>query len=274
MSVDQRPARPAEAAASSRNAPVIVMTYAGSGAGQLRSVLSSFPELACTQRTGILPLCHQAVTTWQTADGDAGERVSPLAAASVRALTGGLVTAILAREGGTRWCEFTSAPPAAAGTFARLYPQTRFLITHCRADTAVRAIAGANRWGPEGPEFAPFVSAHPGNPVAAMASYWAAHTAQYLEFEQAHPQACLRIGAGDLTANAAQVLPDISDFLALGKGGVSRSFTQDDGWSRQAEDGAAAAGLPADRIPAPLLAQVNELHRNLGYPPVAAGDSL
>lgn len=271
MSVDELPDRPAAPTKTSRNAPVIVMAYAGSGADQLRSVLSAFPELTCTQRTGILPLCHHAVTTWQAVDGGAGGGFSPLSAASVRALSAGLMTAILARDGGKqRWCEFTSAPPAAAQTFARLYPQTRFLIAHCRVDTVVRAIIGANRWGLEGPEFAPFVSAHPASPVAALADYWVTRTAQHLEFEQAHPGACLRIRVEDLTANGARVPPDISDFLALDGRDMSPSFTQDDGWRWQPEEGAPATGLPLDRIPAPLLAQVNEMHDTLGYPPVIA----
>jgi hypothetical protein len=111
-----------------------------------------------------------------------------------------MVTAILAREGGSRWCEFTSAPPAAVETFARLYPQARFLIVNRRADTTMRAAAGSSRWGLEGPEFAPFVSAHPANPVAALASYLAEHTAQP-GIRRGTPQICHRVRIEDLTGN-------------------------------------------------------------------------
>jgi hypothetical protein len=270
MRVGELPDRPATAAETSRNAPIIVMAHAGPGADQLRSMLSAFPELACTQRTGILPLCHHAVTTWQAVDGDAAGALSPLAAASVRTLSAGLMTAILARQGGKRWCEFTSAPPAAAQTFARLYPQARLLIAYCRVDTMVRAIIGSSRWGLEGQEFAPFVSASPASPVAALADYWATRTGQWLQFEQAHPRACLRVRVEDLTADAAQALPDISDFLALDGRDMPPSLIHDDGRNRQAQESAPATGLPLDRIPPPLLAQVNELHHSLGYPPVTA----
>jgi hypothetical protein len=269
LGVSSLPHHPAEAPRNSGNAPVIVMTYTGSGADQLRPVLSAFPGLVCTQQTGILPLCHHAVAVWHAVDGRAGDGLSPLAAASGRALSGQLITAILAREGGSRWCEFTSAPPGAAKTFARLYPQARFLIAHRRADTVVRAITRASPWGLEGPEFTPFLSAHPANPVAALSDYWARHTAQLLEFEQAHSGACLRVDAEDLTADAAQAGPDIGDFLAFG-GGMSAPFTQDDRGSRPAGEDAPAGGLPLDRIPPSLLAQVNELHQRLGYPPVCA----
>lgn len=265
MSVGELQDRSAEAARRSRAAPVIVMACAGSVTGRLRSVLSVSGELACTQGTGILPLCHQAVSTWQAVDGGAGAGPAPLAASSVRALCSTLVTAILAREGGSRWCEFTSAAPAAAQTFARLYPQARFLIAYCRADTVMRAVIGASRWGPEGPEFAPFVSACPANPVAALASYWATRTAQQLEFEQAHPGICHRVRVEDLTADDAQAVADISDFLALGDKHTPLPHIQDDDPDLQS-----GGDLPLDRIPAPLLAQVNELHLGLSYSPVTA----
>jgi hypothetical protein len=127
-------------------------------------MLSAFLELACTRQTGIVPLFHHTAATWQTIDGNAGGGVSPLAAASLRALSAGLMTAIFARQSGNRWCEFANAPAPAAETFARLYPQARFLIAHRQADAVVGAVLGSSRWGVEGREFAPFVSAHPGEP--------------------------------------------------------------------------------------------------------------
>jgi hypothetical protein len=213
-----------------------------------------------------VPLCDQAMTVWQATDGRVGD--SPLALASVRTFSAGLMTVILAREGGARWCELISAPPAVAGTFARLYPQSRFLTVHRQAGAAVRAILDANRWGLSGPEFSPFVSAHPASTVAALASYWAARTAQQLEFEQAYPEACHRVRAEDLAADAAQAMRDIGDFLSLDGKYTSPSFTQDKRSSWQAEECAHSTGLPVDRVPESLMARVNELHGTLGYPPV------
>lgn len=143
--LDELSHRPADVVQNPRAAPVIVLTYTGSGADQSRPVLSAFPKLTCTSGTGILPLCHHAVTAWQAVDGRADGGFSPLAAASVRALSAGLVTAILARDGGNRWCEFALAPQSAAETFVHLYPQTRFLIVHRRAEAVMRAVLDANR---------------------------------------------------------------------------------------------------------------------------------
>jgi hypothetical protein len=265
--------RPREVTAAARNAPVVVMGYSGSGAERLRSALSWFPELACTQGTGILPLCHLAVTAWQAVEERDGAGMSPLAAASVRALCGGLVTAILAREGASRWCELSSAPTAVVQTFVNLYPGARFLLVHRRVDAVVRTVIGSGSWGLEGREFAPYVSAYPANPVAAVAAYWATHTAEQLEFERANPEACHRVRAGDLAGDSARVLPEISDFLALDGESLPPPHTLDDDWDGHADMGAPVADpvLPLDRIPGPLLARVNDLHRSLGYPPVTAG---
>jgi protein-tyrosine sulfotransferase len=268
MSVHELSDRSAEAARTSTNAPIIVIAFAGSGAERLRSALSGYRELACTQQTGILPLFHKAFSTWQAVDGRVGSGVSPMAAASLRALSAGLMTSILARQHGRRWCEFATAPPAAAQTFALLYPQTRFLIVHRRADTVARAIVEASDWGLEGPEFAPFVSAHPGSPVAALASYWVAHAAQQLEFEQAHQDRCHRLRIEDLSADPAQALQGIRDFLALDEQGAPPGTVYGDDSGRSAAASAAGTGLPTDRIPAALLDRVNELHRALGYSPV------
>jgi hypothetical protein len=280
MIVGEQARRPADAAETSRGAaPVIVMAYAGAGADKLRALLSSFPGLACTTGTGILPLCHYAVTAWQTVDKGAYGGLSPLAAASVRALNSGLVMAILAREGGRRWCEFTSASPAATGTFLRIYPHTQFLILHRRADATIRAVLDANPWGLAGAEFAPFVSASPASTVAAVANYWAAHTAELLDFEEAHPGSCLRVRIEDVNSNASQALLDIGGFLSLDRYDVVPAVPQDTARDPVAGDlpGLLATapvhdqadGIPLPQLPRPLQARLSELHRRLGYSPVA-----
>jgi hypothetical protein len=272
MSIGELSSRPATTAKDSRAAPVIVLAYAGSGAGLLRSLLSTFPELACTAGTGIVPLCDQAMAAWQAVDWRAGEEFSQLALASVRSFSAVLITAILAREGGSRWCELMSAPPVVAGTFARLYPQARFLTVHRQASAVVRSILDESRWGLSGPEFAPFVSAHPTSTAAALASYWAARTTQLLEFEQAHHGSCLPVRVGDLSANTEQAMHDIAGFLSADPSVGPPSLTQDQDPSEPAALEPPAAGFPLNLIPAASLAQLNELHRKLGYPPLSSAE--
>lgn len=269
MSVGELASRAAEAAKDRGAAPVIVLGYAGSGAERLRSVLSGFPGLGCTTGTGIVPLCERAVSAWQAVDGRAGGGLSPLAAASVRTLSSGLMTAILAREGGRRWCEFITAPPAAAAAFARLYPQARFLAVHRQAAAVTRVILDASRWGLAGSEFAPFVSAYPASTAAALAGYWVARTTQQLEFEREHPGSCLRVRIEDLAGGGAQAIQNITTFLSLSTQPRSCWLARDDDCAGPADPAAPAAGLPLSQIPAPLLAQLSDLHRTLGYPATA-----
>lgn len=251
--------------------PIIILTCTGSGADRLLAEMSAFPNLARTSGTGILPLCHNAVTTWRGVDGHAGDALSALAAASVRRLCTGLITAIVARESGIRWCELSTAPPAAAETFLRLYPQTRFLIAYRRAEPLVRAVLNASPWGLAGPEFAPFVSAYPASAVAALACYWVAHTAPLLAFEHERQESCLRVRMEDMHEDASQVLRNISRFLRQGTMPVAPEASWKREGSRPASDGLAAPapGIPLAQIPPPLQARINELHGCLGYPRLA-----
>jgi hypothetical protein len=254
------------------DAPVIILAYTGSGAEEARAALSAFPELVSTSGTGIVPLCHQAATAWQAVDGGTDCDLSRLGAASVRGLGIGLVTAILAREAGNRWCEVTMAPPDAAQTFGRLFPRTRFLAVHRRAETFLRSVLDANPWGLTGVEFAPFLSAYPANTTAALAAYWATHTSALLEFEQAHARSCLRVRIEDLHTNSQQAMAGISGFLELGTAPAVLPATGHDAEADEpagnGSPSAVPAAIPAAQIPPSLLAQLNSLHHRLGYPPV------
>jgi hypothetical protein len=243
--------------AGQRPAPVVVLSYTGSGADALLPALSATGELACTSGTGIVPLCHQAMASWQAVDGSATGQLSPLAAASARALCSGLMRVILARDGRRRWCEFCAAPPAAARSFLRLYPQARFLIVHRRAESVIRSILDDSRWGLAGPEFAPFVAAYPASTVSALASYWATRAASLIEFEQAHGASCHRIRIEDLTTGLAAAERDIGEFLGLNMPMIEPDRV------RQPD----TKGLPLAEIPPPQLARLDELHELLGYQP-------
>jgi hypothetical protein len=262
----------ASTAAGQPPAPVIVLSYPGSGADQLRAALSASRRLTCTSGTGLLPLCHQAVTTWQAVENRPGDELSRLATASVRALSAGLMSVILARDGGTRWCELATAPPPAAQAFLRVYPQTRYLTVYCRAETFLHAVLRSSPWGLAGAEFVPFVSAYPASTIAALAAYWASHTAALVNFEQAHPQSCLRIRIEDLGVNAVPVLRGIMDFIGLDDEGELSQPALPAGNTQSADDPppplAGAADIPLAQIPPPLLAQLNQLHHRLAYPAV------
>jgi Sulfotransferase family len=251
---------------------VIVLTYAQAGGALLQSLLSGHPALACTTATGLLPACDQAAAAWRQADGLRQGTLSPLAAASVRSLAAGVMSAVTARAGGQRWCETAAAEPSAAETFLELYPATRFVCLHRCCPDVICAVLRSSPWGLSGPGFAPYVAAHPASTVAALAAWWAGHAGPLLAFEQAHPRDCLRVRYEDLAADRSHAERDILDFLGLDKQWPELpGLPGDDSPAAAAADPASAdtpgcgADLPAGQIPAPLLAQVNSLHARLGY---------
>jgi hypothetical protein len=252
------------AAATARGAPVIVLTYAHSGAELLRSLLARHPDLACTSGTGVLQLCQQAATAWRRTDGLADGPLPALAAASIRNLAGTIITTLLAAEGRRRWCEISTAEFAAAETFLELFPATRVLCLHRNCPDVVYAAVHASPWGPAGQAIAPFVSAHPASTAAALTAYWTVHAGRLLAFERAHPGTCHRVRYEDLTGGSCSGL---HAFLGLDDHGSALP-----GWAAASAPTTAdahdrSAPFPARQIPPGLLDQAGSLMNVLGYPP-------
>jgi Sulfotransferase family len=268
-------AGPAGIDGAGRSDPVIVLTYGYAGGARLQSLLSAHPALACTTGTGLLAACDQAAAAWRQAEGRPGT-LSPLAAASVRALATALMSAIVARAGKRRWCETAAAERGAAETFLALFPAARFVCLHRSGPDVIYATLQASPWGLAGPGFAGYTASHPGSTVSALAAWWAAHAGSVLAFEQDHPQACLRVRYEDLVTDPVGAERDILAFLGLdARFAALPELPGDDGPEPAGPTGADALGcgadLPVGQIPPPLLAQVNTLHARLGYPPLEAG---
>ena len=256
-------------AGGAAGAPVIVLTYKHGGAGLLWSLLTGHPGLACTAGTGVLPLCEQAAATWRAVDGGTGTRMSPLAASSIRSMTTAVIATVLARDGGRRWCEFATAAPRSAETFLQLYPQARVLCLYRSCTGFIQDAVGASPWGLAGPQYAPFTAAYPASTPAALTAYWTASTAPLTEFEEAHPDASMRVRCEDLTDGTCP--GGLLAFL-----GIEAPRPGDRGPDAPSRDSppprpAHPAPFPADQVPAPLLAQAGRLTRKLGYPPLTPG---
>jgi len=248
---------------------LIVLTYQHAGAERLRSLLTRDPDLACTKGTGILPLCDSAAATWRGVEGrSADAALSRLAASSIRALTMPVITSVLARQGGRRWCEFAHAPPRVAETFLQLYPQTRVLCLHRSCVDVIDTAIHAEPWGLSDPGYASFTAAYPASTVAALTAYWNAFTAQLIAFEELHPDTCRRVRYEDLADG--QYPGDLFAFLGMEapRPGLADLMSPDD--AKPALGRAGRAPFPADQIPAQVLAQADNLGRKLGYPPLGS----
>jgi hypothetical protein len=268
-----RPAGSTASADQASRAPVIVLAPPYAGAGTLRSLLASHPDLACTAGTALLPRCEQAMATWRNTDARPAGPPSSLASAATRALATSVITSILAREGKPRWCEVAAPNPEAAETFLRLYPGTRFLCLYRACPGVIRAALDASPWGITDPVFAPFTSRYPVSTVASLTAYWVTATGPLLAFERQHPQSCLQVRFEDL-ARDRQAGERIASFLGL-TDVIGRPIPgRHDEPQPASPDTGLAADLPVHLIPPALLTQANDLLQQLDYPPMAAGQEL
>jgi Sulfotransferase family len=261
--------------------PIVILGYPHSGIARLQRIVADCPGLACTSGTGLLPLCEQAIAAWRKIDDRSGQQ-SSLALASVRAMADSMITAILVRAGGSRWCEICVARASCAHTFLRLYPAARFLCLHRSCPDVIRSAILASPWGLVGTPFTSFASAYPASPAAAVAAWWAACTEPLLDFEQAHPGACHRVRHDEMISQPGQAAADVLAFLGITPGGPAAPSwmtgepepdTQPTAGGTTA-DGTTAGGTTGDdqvrpvveQIPPPLREQVSKLQARIGYP--------
>jgi len=264
-----------EAAGAAGCGPVIVLTYAHSGHELLPGALSASRAVACTHGTGLLPLCHSAVSTWQNVE-NRGTAASPLALKSVRMLVTTMATTLQSATGTTRWCEIAYAGRAAAETFLRVFPEATLLCLHRSLQAVLAEGTRAYPWGLGSSPFWYHAADHPGNNVATIAEYWAAHTEQLLALEQAYPQSCLRVRYEDLASephrHASKIFArlglDTHDLIEPGQPAQDQHLAGSTSRRQPARDTGPETRPPLTQMPPDLLAKASDLHISLGYGPL------
>jgi hypothetical protein len=252
---------------------IIILTYPHAGDQQLRDVLSANQSVTCTCSTGLLPLCHSAMTTWQNVEAR-NTVPSQVAIKSVRSLVSTMLAVIRSGTGATRYCETAYATPAVAESFLRVFADTTFICLHRRLLAVLGEAAAAYPWGLGGSPFWYYSGSHPGNNLATIAAYWIAHTRELLDFEAAHPQSCVRLRYEDLDTYPPGNKAELFARLGLGADRISFPYSPND--QQQAVTTSRGDGLdpqlslntPLERIPPALRTQVNDLQGRLGYEPL------
>jgi protein-tyrosine sulfotransferase len=247
--------------------PVIVLAFAQSGAAHLQDLLAASAALTCTTATGLLPLCEQAAAVWRRVN-NRDDSLSHLAVASIRALSGTMMSTILASTGRLRWCETIFVSPESAETFLRIYPETKFVCLYRSCLEVVRAGIQVNPWGLVGTPFAMFSTTYPASSSAAIAAYWAWCTELLLKFEHDYPGKCHRIKYEDLVRDPGRVSGDVFAFLNLAQDNPTMPHLMSDsatGLVEGAELADSNVSLVTDQIPMPLRRRVNDLQERLGY---------
>jgi hypothetical protein len=247
-------------------APVVVLTYAHSGAESLQRLLADSGTFACTAGTGLLPLCDQAAAAWRKAERRPGP-LSTLAITSIRAMTDAVITIILAENGKSRWCETALAPPNCARTFLQVYPHAQFLCLHRHCKSVVDAAVAANPWGLADNAFKPFAMAHPTSSIAAISAYWAAVTEPLLDFEAAYSASCQRVLFEDLISRPDETAVQLYAFLGIdGCQQTAASMFEAPSVPRTPGE---SRHVPIDQLSTTLLAEVSRLLVRVGYPRIS-----
>jgi hypothetical protein len=249
--------------------PVVILSYAHSGARLVQQALADGTTLACTVATGILPVCEVAARAWAQIDNRPEQAMSRLAILSIRDLVNVQLTVVLAASvGKRRWCELATSAPSTAQTFLQIFPATRFVCVHRACADVIAAAIAAQPWGLGGPAMWRFTLSYPGNSVAAMAAYWASATEQLLAFEAANPQATIRVQYEDVAADAERALKSVRSSLQLDQ------HTHQQSWPGLHEPSASAresqdrehVQVPFEMIPTDLRKRIDHLGTQLGYP--------
>jgi hypothetical protein len=249
--------------------PVVVLSYAYSGAPLVQERLAAGTELACTTATGIIPMCFLAAESWQRVEGRQGQAMSQLAATSVRNLVSMQLTVILAGSGRKRWCELAMVDEDAARRFVQVVPDAAFVCVHRSCPEMIRAGVASSPWGLYGQPLASYLVSYPGNSVAALAAYWANSTEDLLSFEESNQPGTRRIRYEDLSGAGEGALPARRAWLQLDSnpGAPVRGETDPSGPAHNSGSAGetGAPEVPVEMIPPPLRQRINGLHAKLGY---------
>ncbi|HBW19073.1 MAG TPA: hypothetical protein DEH11_08685 [Actinobacteria bacterium] len=251
--------------------PMIILSYAYSGAAAVQQALAEGADLACTMGTGILPLCEVAAASWARVEGRPEGSMSQLAVSSVRALVSAQLTVLLAVAGGRRrWCELATSPPSAAEVFLRVFPAARVVCVHRACAGVISAALQAHPFGLAS-SVARYAFDFPGNSVAAIAGYWVSATERLLAFEAANPQASSRLRYEDVMTGSGQELAGTRLGLKL----EHAAGHQPPRIPGLAEPGGEAPGghgqqlryppIAPTMIPAELRTRIDQLQAELGY---------
>jgi hypothetical protein len=263
-----RPAQTQDAAGqcADRASPIVVLSYAYSGAQRVQGILTAGTELAGTSGTGIIPLCAAAAETWQRVEDRTEPAMSRLAVSTIRALVIAQLTAILASTGKPRWCELSTAAASAAAWLLQILPHTAFVCVHRRCLDVIQAAAMDNPWGLGGAGLAPYLLRYPGNSVAALAAHWATTTEELLAFEKAHPDNTRRVRYEDMIAEASAAPTALRTWLGLADSQPAILPEPQNFASSTAHAGLSGAAVPVEMIPEPLRQRITHLNTELGYP--------
>jgi protein-tyrosine sulfotransferase len=283
---------------SAADDPVFVLCAGRSGSTLLRFLLDAHPDLACPPETRLPWLARQLATAWaviedagpsgpsgQSVNGSSADAaISAPVAEGLRRSLDPMMTSYLQRRGKRRYCDKSLGAAQHAGLLLRIWPQARFVCLYRHPMDVIASGIEASPWGLTSYGFEPYIGSPPDNNVAALARYWLDYTTSIVAAEEHFTDRCLPVRYEDLVTDPDGQIARIFEFIGAtpAPGIVARCFGpghQRFGpgdykiWNTsgvRADSVGRGWTMPAGKIPAPLLARVNQLADVLGY--IQVGD--
>jgi hypothetical protein len=201
-------------------APIFVLCYARSGSTLLRYILDSHPQIVAPPELHLLLAARQLLwifrhTAQAPATIDPDFDVDAYTTEETRNVLSGIMQDHASRAGKGLWAEKSVSSADHLDILERLYPDSRLLCLHRRADDVMASCAEAaqKRQGTFG--FEPFVARTPANVIDGLADYWIDKTRRLLEARQRFPATSFVLHYEDLVSDPQQRLAALFGFLDL-----------------------------------------------------------
>lgn len=267
--------------------PVFILSCVRSGSTMLRCIIDTHPNLCSPGHLNLGPLCTHLYAAAYYSLGRlpavaTEEQRDRLALAETRRIVADLLDRYAQGKGKGRWCEKSTVNIDHLELLARVFPEADYvcLYRNCLdvADSCIKI-------SPLGymAELAPYVQKNPANLVAAMLDNWLDKTGKLLAFEQSHRDRCFRVNYETLVTQPKQTLAPLFEFLGeswrddLIDAVFSAPHDQGDGdlkvwFSAKINTDSVGKGsaIPLTSIPEAAIADIDALHRQLGYQTIAA----
>ncbi len=269
----------------SRRLPLFILSCERSGSTLLRCIIDTHPDICSSAQLDLGKLCDGLFNAAYYSIGQLpnvmGEKERErIAIGEARRTVEQLMVRYVRGKGKQRWCEKTTSNIEYLPILDKIFPEALFI---CLYRNCMDVVHSCIKFNPLGfmPELAPYVSGNPRNFVAAMIESWLEKNRKLLAFEAANPARCFRVTYESLVAKPGAVLSSMFGFLdaewdeSILKSVFTVHHDQGEGdlkvWlSETIRRDSIGMGtvIPSTLIPDRLMADIDALHRELGYPSV------
>lgn len=259
-----------------------VLCPARSGSTLLRLILDGHPEIACPPETNLVEVFAKIGFTVAAA-GEPSEATTQ-ATILCRDVADRILGAYAQKRGKTMWVDKSLPSALFADLLAKIYPDGRFICLYRQCADTVASLHESCSWSYDSFGVLPWVEANPGNFVQALTAYWVDRVALLQAFEEAHADLALRVRYEDLVAQPAETVARILGFLSVSSHeevvAAALAFRPDSStvipgdvkvrFSRRIDSSSVGRGwrVPFDMLTKELRDRVDDLSRDLGYPPL------